>query len=494
VPRGPGRGPGRGPERQGYNPGRTMTLPVQNDLSSATHLLNRAAWGPRPGQAQELAKQGLETWIKEQVAPKPDPALDRMLGAYPSLQYTTGQILDIHHAENEGPERILKVLDEFYTAKLVRAAHAKNQLLEVMVDFWFNHFNVNLQKLFVRQSVMSYERDALRPFALGRFRDILGATAAHPAMLFYLDNYLSKKTQLVDGLAVPGLNENFGRELLELHTVGVDAGYTQAHVIDAARVLTGWSIDDLRKGNFVFKAEDHDDGAKEVFGLAFPAGGGREEGLRLLDYLAVHPATARFISRKLARRFVSDDPPESLIQSCAQSFLASGGDMARVMTTLLTSPEFWAQRGQPKLKTPVEYVFSAVRAAGGKVESAVGATRYLARLGMQPYFCTPPTGYSSRGADWVSPLYLHRMNFALDLAAGKVAGITVGSKAIVRRGGGNPDDAASAAAVLNREIFAGGLSSTTLAAVAAVDGASGGVGIAEKTVGLLLASPEMQVR
>ena len=471
-----------------------MALPVQSSTKAAAHLLNRAAWGPRPGDLETVARVGLEAWIREQVTPQADPALDAMLAAYPSLSYTTGQILDIHHAEGEGPERILKVVDEFYTAKLVRAVHAKSQLREVMADFWFNHFNVNLQKAFVRESVMSYERDALRPFVLGRFRDILGATAAHPSMLFYLDNYLSKKTQLVDGKPLPGLNENFGRELLELHTVGVDAGYTQEHVIDAARALTGWTIDDLRTGNFVFKAEDHDDGAKQVFGLSFPAGGGREEGEKLFDYLSAHPATARFISRKLAKRFVADDPPESLVQSCAQTFLATGGEIGKVMTKLLTSPEFWAQLDQPKLKTPVEYVFSAVRALGGRVDSAVGATKYLARLGMQPYFCTPPTGYSSRGADWASPLYLHRMNFALELAAGRVPGITLGVKALVRRSGGDPAAAASVVSALNRALFAGGLSATTLAAASGVTVASKAVSVAEKAAGLVLAAPEMQVR
>lgn len=467
-----------------------MSLPIQDSPRAAVHLLNRAGFGPRPGQVKDVLAMGIESYLKDQLHPTPDPVMERRLRPFRTLGLGVTEVLAIYHAD---ARKIPQIIDEFTTAKMIRAVHSKNQLQEALVDFWFNHFNVNLADMFVRQAVSSYERDAIRPHVLGKFGDLLRATAAHPAMLYYLDNYLSKKNEEVDGKLTRGLNENYGRELLELHTVGVDAGYTQEHVVDAARCFTGWTLDDLKTGRFVFRAKDHDAGPKEVFGLKIAAGGGKEDADRLLDYLSTHPATGHFISLKLARRFVADDPPASLVASCAKTFVATGGDIPQVLHTLFTSAEFWDEMGKPKLKTPVEYVFSSLRASGARVRTASpGLTTRLASMGMQPYFATPPTGYSNRGVDWVNPLYLHRLNFALDLTAGKVPGVVVDLTALAQQTGAPPDDPAALARALNREIFAEALSEQTLQSVADLE--PGPVPAATRVAGLILASPEMQAR
>src|SRR6185503_10550377 len=228
---------------------------------------------------------------------------------------------------------------------------------------------------------MAYERDAIRPHVLGRFRDLLGATAAHPAMLFYLDNYVSTVSRTVNGRLVQGLNENYGRELLELHTVSVTAGYTQENVFDAARCFTGWTIDQ-RTGVFVYRATNHDTGAKSVFGLNVPAGGGKEDGDKLIAYLAGHPATAQFISKKLIQRFVADEPPSRLVDRVAAVFLDSDGDIAAVMRAILCSTEFWAAAGgEGKPKTPIEYVVSALRAVDAQVTTSRALTGTMQAIG-----------------------------------------------------------------------------------------------------------------
>ena len=318
-------------------------------------------------------------------------------------------------------------------------------------------------------------------------------------MLAYLDNYLSRKDTVVDGAVKPGLNENYGRELMELHTLGVTAGYTQKDVVQAARCLTGWTIDGLRispeqtRGKFVYTAADHDTDAKDVFGLKLPSGGGIEDGEKLLDHLAAHPATARFISTKLAGRFVADDPPAALVDRCAQTFSSTGGDIRKVMRTLFESPEFWSEGTMRKLKTPFEYVVSCLRATGARVESAEpGLTWHLDNMGMRPYMCTPPTGYSNRGSDWLSPSYVHRLNFALDLGNDTIQGVRSGLSDTIARAGGDPANAGSIAAFFNREAFGGRLSPRTLGALRV--SASPAPTMLAKVAGLVLASPEMQWR
>ncbi|HET7745828.1 MAG TPA: DUF1800 domain-containing protein [Vicinamibacteria bacterium] len=459
----------------------------------AAHALNRLGFGPRPGDVRRVLARGIERWVDDQLHPGADPDTDTRLRGFASLSYSTTEILTRYNADNRviGP-----IINEWQAAKVIRAAHSENQLQEVLVDFWFNHFNVYFNDGFTRYSFQSYERDAIRPHVLGRFRDLLGATAAHPAMLFYLDNYLNRADTVSGGRVVAGVNENYGRELLELHTVGVDAGYTQDHVRDAARAFTGWGIDNVgNSGNFTFRAAQHDRNAKHVFGLDIPAGGNKEDGDRLLDYLATHPATARFVSWRLAQRFIADEPPARVVDRMASTFLSTGGDIREVVKTMVSSAEFWAEAfGSRKVKTPFEYVVGAIRAVEGQVTGVNGINTALNSMGMPLFGSLDPTGFSNAGERWLNPsAHLYRMNFGLDLAANAVAGVTVNSRDLVSRFGGNPDDARSVVSTLNTEVFGGGLSSETFAAASGI-GTGGSVGVAVRAVGLVLAGPEMQVR
>jgi uncharacterized protein (DUF1800 family) len=467
---------------------------VSTDLGRrvAAHALNRLGYGPRPGDVDAVLAQGVEQWVEEQLAPAGDPDLDARLAGFRTLGYSVSQVLALYNADQR---TLTTILDEFNSAKMIRAVHARNQLQEVLVDFWFNHFNVDISGSFERYSVPAYERDAIRPHVLGRFRDLLGATAAHPAMLYYLDNYLSRGPRVVGGRVVNGLNENYGRELLELHTVGVSAGYAQSDVVDAARCFTGWTIDNLRTGgNFVYVQANHDPGTKSVFGLNLPAGGGKDDGDKLLDHLAAHPASAEFVSRRLAQRFVSDDPPAGLVAAMAEAFLASGGDIALVLKRMVSSAAFWAAAfdGSSKPKTPIEFTASALRALDVQVSSAQGLTTPLAGMGMPLYRCNPPTGYSNRGADWLNPsAHLSRENFGLDLASGAVRGVSIRPGSIVS--GADLANPRAIATAFGHEILPGRLSAQTVDAVARLDTRST-VSVAARSLGLLLASPDFQVR
>ena len=463
---------------------------------AAAHALNRIGYGPRPGDIDKVLDQGLGAWIMAQLRPAgSDPETTSRLSTIPSLNYTTPQILAIYNADNRnlGP-----IINDFYNAKVIRAVHAQNQLQEVMLDFWFNHFNVNINDGFVRYSIMSYERDALRPRVLGKFKDLLKAVAEHPAMLFYLDNYLSTVSRVVNNVLIQGLNENYGRELLELHTVGVDAGYTQADVFDAARCFTGWGIDNQQtSGQMIFRLANHDRATKSVFGLNVAANGQKDDGDRVVEYLSTHPATAHFVSEKLARRFVADNPPQSVVSKMAETWLDTDGDIAEVLLRMFGSTEFWAEEfgeGPGKPKTPLEYVVSAIRAVDGQVTNAnAGVIAYLANMGMPLYQCIPPTGYSFRGDEWVNPsTQLYRMNFALDLAAGRVAGVTVDARTLAR--GASLSDPRAIAAAFGSAVIGPTLSKQTQETAGRVDTRVSNPSVAARTVGLLLASPEFQVR
>jgi uncharacterized protein (DUF1800 family) len=460
---------------------------------TALHLLSRAGFGPRPGELAAALDRGLERWALEQLEPGPDPELEARLSGFTTLGYSTSRVLQLYNADNR---TIGVILDEMASAKVIRAVHAKNQLVENLVDFWFNHFNVFVNDGFDRYSILSYERDAIRPFVLGRFRELLGAATKHPAMLFYLDNYLNTVPRAAGGRPVGGLNENHGRELLELHTVGVDAGYTQDDVIAAARVMTGHGIDNVQTGgNYQFRAASHDTGAKQVFGLSVPAGGGAEELERLLDHLAAHPATARFVCWRLAQRFVADDPPAALVARLAEVYLARDGDLAAVMRAMFGSAEFWAEAyGPGKPRTPFEYAIAALRAVGANVTGTRAVRAFLTEAGQPLYACNPPTGYANRGLDWLNPsAQLARMNFALDLATGALAGASVNLASLVAAGGGDPSSARSVVDALDREVFGLTLGDATRAA-AAKAASAGTPSVAARVTALLLAGPEMQVR
>ena len=339
------------------------------------------------------------------------------------------------------------VTAELIENKLQRAVYSPRQLEEVLVDFWLNHFNVYRDKNTVGMLLTSYERDAIRPHVLGRFRDMLLATARHPAMLSYLDNFQSRSAPenaptpggvvFSSGGPNQGLNENYGRELLELHTLGVNGGYTQADVINVARAFTGWTIfDPQRYGEFQFNPQMHDRAEKVVLGQKFPRGGGEDEGVKIIDLLATHPSTARFLSRKLAQRFVADDPPQALVDRMAATFSKTGGDLRAVMETLLLSREFMSEGAwQAKVKTPFELVTSALRALDADVSDTTALAFRLSEMGMPLYARIDPKGYPNTADAWSgSAGLLARINFANALTTGLIAGVKADASAIASQG------------------------------------------------------------
>jgi uncharacterized protein (DUF1800 family) len=325
------------------------------------------------------------------------------------------------------------VARDLMEGKLLRAVYSNRQLDEVLADFWFNHFNVYLDKGADRYLVTEYEQQVIRPRVLGKFRDLLEATAKSPAMLFYLDNWQSVGPDAPQrrGAAkkgARGLNENYGRELLELHTMGVEGGYTQKDVTEVARCFTGWTINQpQRGGEFAFARRQHDDGEKTVLGVKIAAGGGIQDGEKVLDIVARHPSTAHFISKKLAQRFVADDPPEALVARMAQSFQKTDGDLRALMRTMIESKEFWSEGAyRSKMKSPLEMVASAVRAVNGRVDFALPLANQVAQMGEPLYRKVEPTGYSNSSQEWLNSAGLvARMNFALQLAGGKLPGVKV---------------------------------------------------------------------
>jgi uncharacterized protein (DUF1800 family) len=320
-------------------------------------------------------------------------------------------------------------------AKLYRAILSNRQLDEQLTDFWFNHFNVFIDKGADRFMVTAYERDAIRPHVLGHFRELLEATASSPAMLFYLDNWESVAPPAANAARRPnnnrpqrGLNENYARELMELHTLGVDGGYTQKDIVEVARCFTGWTIRNPQQGGeFYFNERVHDKGEKTVLGITIAAGGGKQDAERVLDILANHPSTAKFISKKLAQRFVADDPPPELLDRMAKTFTKTHGDIREVMKTMLGSKEFFSAGAyRAKVKDPLEMIASAIRATGAQVDFAFPLAQQIGQLGEQLYRKVEPTGYSSANAEWVSSAsLLGRMNFALALTQNKVSGVKV---------------------------------------------------------------------
>src|SRR5207249_5067054 len=384
---------------------------------------------------------------------------------------------------------------------IVRAALSERQLREVMVDFWTNHFNVFAGKGADRVLLPSYIEETIRPHALGRFEDLLIATAESPAMLFYLDNAqsvapgseppfpLSARRRGGQGVRSrpTGINENYARELLELHTLGVDGGYTQQDVIEVARAFTGWTIEDPeRVGRFVFRPELHDAGPKVVLGDSLPAGRGVEDGEAVLTLLARHPATARFIATKLVRRFVSDTPPASLVKRAARTFRDSGGDIRAVLRTIFSSREFFSRAAyRAKIKSPFELVASALRGLGAAADTTPRTAQLVAQLGEPLYGHDAPNGYPETGRPWLgSAALLARMNLGLALAAGQAPGVTV-SRWLKQVGVEHEPDARQVDAIV-AELLGGPVPAELRALVQRGD--------ATTTVGLVLGSPDFQRR
>jgi uncharacterized protein (DUF1800 family) len=386
------------------------------------------------------------------------------------------------------------VASDLSEGKLLRAIYSTHQLQELLVDFWFNHFNVFLNKGADRYLAPTYEREAIRPHVFGKFHDLLLATAKSPAMLFYLDNWQSAGPP---EYARPnarqrrrGLNENYGRELLELHTLGVEGGYTQKDVIEVARCFTGWTIAGPRKGGaFEYNDKMHDHGQKVVLGHVIKAGGGMSDGLKVIEILARHPSTAHFISLRLAQRFVSDKPPPSLVNRMAKTFRKSGGDLRQVMETMIYSGEFWSAAAyRAKVKSPFEMVVSAVRATNADVTSAFLLANEMRRLGEPLYGKLEPTGYSAANAEWVSSAsLLDRMNFALALANNRVPGVKIDIAAWQTAIEKNPLE-------LARQLLEQNPSEQTTAAIQKTLSGARPHQIASLVAGLTLGSPEFQKR
>ena len=428
------------------------------------HALNRLTYGARPGDVERVRAIGLSAWIARQLRPRTidDSATERALAELTTLRMPIAELLrefprpdpkmreKIARGEMTRQEmqerypmekRPFRITAELQAAKIIRAVTSERQLEEVMVDFWFNHFNVFAGKGDVRWYVSAYEREAIRPHALGTFPDLVRATARHPAMLFYLDNWLSARPDFI----VPagpnrgrkaGLNENYARELMELHTLGVDGGYTQRDVTEVARAFTGWTIDRPQiNGRFVFRPLMHDGGEKVVVGHRIPAGGGQGDGERVIEILTRHPSTARFVATKLVRRFVSDTPPPALIARVAATYMGTGGDIPAMLRVIFESREFSGEDAyRAKIKKPFEFVASAVRALGGSTDAEGGSAlaRASAEIGEPLYLAQPPTGYADRADVWVNAgALLARMNFALALASGRYPHVTVELPALV---------------------------------------------------------------
>jgi uncharacterized protein (DUF1800 family) len=383
--------------------------------------------------------------------------------------------------DSKKPQR---VVEELAMAKVTRAIYSERQLQQVMDDFWFNHFNVFAGKGEDKWYLTSYERDVIQPHTLGKFKDLLTATAKSPSMLFYLDNYLSADPHAAERLAAEramrqqarwggygrpgvqrppqqakksarGLNENYGRELMELHTLGVDGGYTQKDVTEVARCFTGWTIDKPREiAQFKFDERVHDPDPKLVLGKKIHAGG-MKDGEEVIDLLARNPNTAKFISTKLARRFVSDTPPPALVARMQQTFQSNDGDIRAVLKTMIYSPEFWSRDSyRAKIKTPFELVISAARALATDVDTPMPLVQWTGRIGEPLYQCQPPTGYSDKADAWVNTgALLNRLNYSLALAGNKVRGSRTDVPALL-----GMDSSSDAKAALDRgvQLFLGG--------------------------------------
>ena len=463
--------------------------------------LNRLGFGPRPGDVERLRSLGVDNWIALQLSPEKidDRATDELVAHYETFNASTAELVETFRQVQEARRRELmvarasgdtmsrqggrrdalrddaelrerarraqRIVGDVQSAKLARAVSSDRQLQEAIVDFWENHFSVFSGKGQTRLFLASYDRDVIRPHALGKFRDLLGAVAKSPAMLFFLDNWQSAADGLHPTLVGPraergalpfvgprpgrpgairfprpslpaqrpapqrrarGLNENYARELMELHTLGVDGGYTQKDVIEVARALTGWTLVP-REGAFVFRPEMHDAGEKVVLGHRLPAGRGMEDGEQVLDIVARHPSTARFITTKLARRFVSDSAPPALVDRCASVFTRSDGDIRETVRCMVTSPEFFSRAAyRSKVKTPFEVVASALRAVGAQADTTPRTAQVVGRLGQPIFGRQTPDGWPDRGDAWMNTgAILNRINFGLALAGGRIPGASL---------------------------------------------------------------------
>lgn len=482
-----------------------------NERQAAAHLLSRFTYGARPEDIDGVIKIGLEKWFLQELdGKKEDERLNKSLMDYDDIGLTNTEVENKYPRPGEALRMAVKegVIDkdsvnkgdgvvykqelkaymdskgykpqqelfrQFFNQKILRAAYTNNQLHELLTDFWFNHFNVSLTKNQSASFIPAYERDVIRPNVTGKFETLLLATAKSPAMLMYLDNFSSSGTPVInnEGMGMKkegnkklqqkkkqgGLNENYAREVMELHTLGVDGGYTQNDVTQAARVLTGWTIapmgengygsgakkmlekldeDALKKrgfvhdGDFLFIPAKHDNGEKTILGRHFPANRGYEEGVTLLTMLAQHPSTAKFISKKIATRFVNDNPSSVLVDKMAKTFTKTNGDIKQVMITMASAPEFWSKEAlREKTKSPFELAISAVRSLNAEITQPYQLYNWINKMGQRMYYYQAPTGFPDKGQYWINTgSLLNRMNFGLALATQRIPGVKINLAAL----------------------------------------------------------------
>ena len=421
----------------------TAALPVlakrgpQPALRDRTELaMNRLGFGARPAEVDRVVVGGeksLRAWIDSQLNPTAenpkklslDQSLDADLTKHQVLTLSLEELQAKYSKESVEDDPTLKpdeIRKAWSSAKVMRAIGSQHQFQEKLVDLWFNHFNVDQRKGKLRWSFGAFERDAIRPNVFGKFQDLLRATARHPAMLFYLDNHLNR----ADTKKKAGINENYARELMELHTLGVDGGYTQGDVGEVARILTGWSLSkDTDQSSFEFHEKQHDTASKKVMGWDFPAGQGEAEGERLLYLLAHHPSTAKRIAKMLAENFVANPAPPALVSKLTQVYMKSGGDLKALYRTIVDSKEFWDPTWVgSRVKDHFTWTISAIRALDGEVLWQNELVKELNNFGEPLYQCAPPTGYTHRAEDLInSGVLLGRLNLALKLAANRIDGV-----------------------------------------------------------------------
>ena len=443
-------------------------------------LLSRLTFGARPGDLERVKQMGIDTYLKQQLEPDTidDSALDTRLAKLPTLSLATPTIAELYNPPKPKPTPLPSpnveknetaatanaemqeakpsptpkpkptpppknpgmVVNELQRAKLLRAVYSERQLYEVMVDFWENHFSIFANKDADRLLLTGFDREAVRPFAMGNFRDLLGATAHSPAMLYYLDNWTSSvlrkypATKDRPARQSGGINENYARELMELHTLGVNGGYTQKDVQEVARCFTGWTI---RKPNdegvFIYNPALHDNGEKTVLGVKIAAGGGIADGERVLDILASHPSTARFIATKMARRFLGDEPPKAVVDRAARVFLTTNGSITETLKSIITSPAFFSPAAyRNKVRSPFEYVAAALRITNAETDADRPILSWISRMGQPVYGRVTPDGYPDMSTEWLSNNdLLTRFNFAGALATNSIKGTKVDTKKLL---------------------------------------------------------------
>ena len=446
------------------------TAKVLSENRRIKQILSRLTFGARPGDFEKVRQTGIKAFIERQLNPDSidDSALDKRLEKLPTLRLPTPTLAEQYNPPkptptptpasdasptpmptatpmpsakpSPTPKNPQMVVNELQRATVLRAVYSERQLNEVLVNFWENHFSIYANKDATRWLMTQFDREAIRPFAFGRFRDLLGATVRSPAMLFYLDNWTSSvlrkypATKDKPAKTVGGINENYARELLELHTMGVSGGYTQKDVQEVARCLTGWTIrKPNQEGTFIFNPAAHDDGEKIVLGQKIPAGGGIADVEKVLDILAKHPATAKFIATKLARRFLGDNPPPAVINQAAQTFLKTDGSIRETVRTIITSPAFLNPSAyQTKIKSPFEFVVSSLRILDAETDANSPLLNWIARMGQPIFGHITPEGYPEGSDEWLSSGgLLNRLNFANALVTNKIKGTQINSAKIL---------------------------------------------------------------